>query len=309
MPVVQLAGLSRRSPACHNLWLDSSRKGAPPSSWHSYLTNAPSQTFILSPPQGNSYSWITNVAAGTNIVFIMTDSQGRQGGSTDFYTVSASDDSSCINSDSPGSTAQSTAASTATATATPSSAPSSSTNNGAVIGASIAGGAVLLVIIASLLWFFLQRKYKRGRDEEDESSTQGMNGTKRRGRSVDLLPDDQSSQSVARSPHTSDPLQGNERDVHGRSVYDPEPYVLPPPLPEAHDFFAATPRTESGTFPSASTDPAGHVRRSSMGTSMSGMTKAQMAASMGSGSVRSHGPARSVQFVISFFCETLILPP
>ncbi|KAF8610628.1 hypothetical protein BDV93DRAFT_540348 [Ceratobasidium sp. AG-I] len=307
------AGINGNTPSCNTTdpgtdftyQLNSALQQCRPYTWEGYQDAVQpvtitgliplGKTFILSPPAGNSYSWTTNVAAGTNIVFIMTDAQGRQGGSTDIYTVSASGDSSCINSDSPGSTAQSTAASTATAV--PSSVPSSSTNNGAIIGASIAGGAVLLSIIASLIWFFLQRKYKRNRHEEDESSIQGMNSAKRRGRSVDLLPDDQSGQSAARSPRTSDPLNGTERDANGRSVYDPEPYMLPPPPLDSHDPFAATPRAESGNFPpsaSGSGDLAAHARRGSMGTTMSGMTKAQMAASMAGGSVRSHGPARFV---------------
>jgi hypothetical protein len=225
----------------------------------------------------------------------MTDSQGRQGGSTDFYTVSASDDTTCINADSPGSTAQSTAAATSTASSTPTSNPSSSTNNGTVIGGSIAGGAVLLVTIASLVWF-LFRKRKRSRDAEDESSIQGMNH-KRRGRSVDLIPDDQSglsgrgAQYPLPSPHTGDPLQAHGRDAQGRSVYDPDPYVLPPPS-EAEGYFPRADDSWDGHEGMGAPGSVRHARGASIATtSAGGMSKAQMAAS---GSVRSHGQRRSV---------------
>ncbi|KAG9104181.1 hypothetical protein FRC06_004818 [Ceratobasidium sp. 370] len=244
------------------------------------------KTFILSPPEGNSYTWNANVASGTNIVFIMVDSTGRQGGSTDFYTVSASDDLSCINSNSPGSTAQSTAA--ATATSPPTSSPGT-TNNAAVIGASIAGGAVFLITLASLIWFILQRKQRRRRYGEDKSSVEGMTH-KRNGRSVDLITDDQSGHSRPQaqyplpSPHTSDPLQ-----AYGRSEYDPDPYVLPPPEPEG--YFPGADEVQ-GEGASGAPGPARHMRGFSASTAMTGgMSKAQMAAS---GSVRSHGTQRFV---------------
>ncbi|KAH7340431.1 hypothetical protein B0J17DRAFT_651324 [Rhizoctonia solani] len=238
------------------------------------------KTFVLNAPLGDSFSWTTNIASGTNIVFIVVDAQGRQGGSSDLYTVGASDDTSCITSDSPGSTAQVgtlTGSSTATATSTPTSTPANQNGNAAVIGSSIAGGAVFLVAIASLVWFFLLRKRKRSGDEDD--SMRGINAGKRRGRSVDLLPDDRSMHSAAGtavryplpSPHTGDPLHDSER---GRSVYDPDPYH--------EDEFR-----ELGL-----SDPF-HRRVMSTSTSMSGMSKAQMAAAA-SGSTRSHGPQRFI---------------
>ncbi|KAG8746694.1 hypothetical protein FRC10_003998 [Ceratobasidium sp. 414] len=246
------------------------------------------KTFILSPPVADSYTWNANVASGTNIVFIMVDSQGRQGGSTDFYTVSASDDSSCINSNSPGSTAQSTAV--ATASSSPTSSPSGTTNNATVIGASIAGAGVLLIALASLIWFILQRKQPRRRHDEDQSSVEGMTH-KRNGRSVDLIRDDQSGHSRPGaqyplvSPYSGDPLQ-----EHGRSVYDPDPYVLPPPSEAQGHFLGADEGQAEGT--SGAPGPSRHMRGLSVGTmTTGGMSKAQMAASA---SVRSHGTQRFV---------------
>lgn len=249
------------------------------------------KAFVLSPPQGPSFTWQANIASGTNIVFVVTDSRGRQGGSTDFYTVTASNDASCINADSPGSTAQSTAAATSTASSTPS---SGTTNNATVIGASIAGGAVFLVALASLIWFFLQRRNQLRRYEEDVSSVQVMT-KQRRARSVDLLPEDLSAHSGPStlyphpSPRTGDPLQAQLYDANGRSVYEPDPYVLPPPS-DPEGYF---PHTDNGSGSRASMAGSGrHARALSVATTATGgMNKAQMAAS---GSVRSAGPQRFI---------------
>ncbi|KAG8691924.1 hypothetical protein FRC11_004853 [Ceratobasidium sp. 423] len=295
--------------------LDSSLQQCRPYTWSHYETAVQpitvtgliplGKTFVLNAPLGNSYTWNANVASGTNIVFIVTDAQGRQGGSSDLYTVTASDDTSCLNSDSPGSTAQSgtstpTSTSGATATSTPSTTPTSQNSNAAVIGSSIAGGAVFLAAIASLVWFFLFRNKKRRSDEEDDSM-RGINAGKRRGRSVDLLPDDRSAHSAAGtvlryplpSPHTGDPL--NER---GRSVYEPEPYVLPPPPPDARSYFSGSSthyEDELGELSELGLGEPVHRRVMSTSTSTSGMSKAQMAAAASaSGSTRSHGPQRFI---------------
>ncbi|KAF8710465.1 hypothetical protein RHS03_02207, partial [Rhizoctonia solani] len=254
------------------------------------------KTFVLNAPLGDSFTWTTNVASGTNVVFIVVDAQGRQGGSTDLYTVGSSDDNTCITSDSPGSTAQAgTSISTPTVSPLPSSTstPTGQNNSAAIIGSSIAGGAVFLVAIASLVWFFLLKNQKRRPDEEDDSM-RGINASKRRGRSVDLLPDDHSVRSAAGaavryplpSPQTGDPLD-SER---GRSVYDPDPYVLPPPPPDAYGYF---PRASS--IHEEELSQPRHTRVMSNGTSMTGMSKAQMAAAASaSGSTRLQGPQRFI---------------
>ncbi|CCO26214.1 hypothetical protein BN14_00232 [Rhizoctonia solani AG-1 IB] len=254
------------------------------------------KTFILNAPLGDSYTWMTNIAAGTNVVFVVVDAQGRQGGSTDLYTVGSSDDNSCVTNDSPGSTAQSgTSTSISTATSTPSSTPTPASQNtsATVIGSSIAGGAVFLVAAASLIWFFLIKNGKRRPDEEDDSM-HGINASKRRGRSLDLLPDDRSAHSTAGaavryplpSPQTGDPLD-TER---GRSVYDPDPYVLPPPPPpDAPSYFPRTPNIPEELSES------GHTRVMSNGTSTIGMSKAQAAAAASaSASTRPQGPQRFI---------------
>lgn len=242
----------------------------------------------------------------------MVDAQGRQGGSTDLYTVSASDDSSCITSNSPGSTAQSattaSASASVSATSTPTSVASSpgstSTGNAAVIGSSIAGGAVFLFAIASLVWFLIQRRQKRRKDGEGDS-IEGINGSKQHGHSADLIPDHLSGRSGVGSlpsPFSGDPL--NREYI--RSVYDPEPYVLPPPPSDNESYHPRHTLDRSSVHHSEHGDPI-HTRVMSMSTSSgTGTSKAQMAAALAPGSVRSHGSQRWVVLVVRSISHLLI---
>lgn len=59
----------------------------------------------MNPPNGPSYHWIADVGAGTTMVFLMIDADGRQGGSSDILTVASSSESSCLDAQSPTSTA------------------------------------------------------------------------------------------------------------------------------------------------------------------------------------------------------------
>lgn len=54
------------------------------------------QSFALHPPEGPSYNWTANVAAGTPIIFTMIDSLGRNGGTADIRLVRISNDTSCL---------------------------------------------------------------------------------------------------------------------------------------------------------------------------------------------------------------------
>ncbi|KAF6766156.1 hypothetical protein DFP72DRAFT_8486 [Ephemerocybe angulata] len=128
------------------------------------------QPTVLHPPSGNTFSWTANVAAGTSMIFLMTDAQGRQGGASDIKLVGASDDSSCINGNSPSSTLKPTSASstasqtssTSKSTETPSS--SATPNNGLTIGAiagTVIGSLLFLAVIVTLGLFFLKSMKKK----------------------------------------------------------------------------------------------------------------------------------------------------
>ena len=52
----------------------------------------------MHPPVGPSYTWTANVASGTDLFFLATDSEGRSGGCTERISTSESDDESCLTS-------------------------------------------------------------------------------------------------------------------------------------------------------------------------------------------------------------------
>ncbi|KAG9127168.1 hypothetical protein FRC07_000377 [Ceratobasidium sp. 392] len=117
---------------------------------------------------------------------------------------------------------------------------------------------------------------------------------KRKGRSVDLITDNRSghSESVGHDPRTADPLRPHGHDAHERNVYDPDPYVLPPP--SARESQGSAPHVNEGQDDASDSTPRSprHGRGMSMGTTTTGgMSKAQMAVP---GSARSHGTQRFV---------------
>lgn len=122
------------------------------------------QSFVLSPPAGPTFSWNTNVARGTSIMFLMIDALGRQGGSSDVKTVGSSDDSSCLNSQSPSSTSAAPSSTTGSTvpTNTASSTPGPTTAAGGTpigaIAGTVIGALLFLAVVISLTLFFLKKR-------------------------------------------------------------------------------------------------------------------------------------------------------
>ncbi|KAG2061772.1 hypothetical protein BDR06DRAFT_945802 [Suillus hirtellus] len=119
------------------------------------------ESLILYPPIGPSYTWVADVSAGTTLVFVMTDSQGRQGGSSDLETVTLSNNAACLSSNSPSSTASvpsSTTASTSTGISPTSSQNTSSSSNTATIASAAIGCVVALAALTSLGMFLLRKR-------------------------------------------------------------------------------------------------------------------------------------------------------
>lgn len=127
------------------------------------------QTTIMNPPNGPLYQWIADVAAGTTMVFLMVDSQGRQGGSSDILTVASSGDNTCLNAHSPTSTAGPPARGTGppvvTQTAT------SKVPVGAIAGTAL-GALIALAALVTLGLFFL-KKWRDGRRSVYDTSIFG----------------------------------------------------------------------------------------------------------------------------------------
>ncbi|KAJ7596969.1 hypothetical protein C8J56DRAFT_1158966 [Mycena floridula] len=152
------------------------------------------QSFVLNPPKGTtSYNWTTDVFNGTSLIFIMTDALFRQGGSSDLYTVVSSDDTSCINKNSPSSTIGPSSTSSPSQTSNPSvSASSTSTPSGTPVGAiagTVMGALIFLAVTITLGLFYLRKR----RDQQSSWENTGFRRNSHRVRSqVDLVRDDNS---------------------------------------------------------------------------------------------------------------------
>ncbi|KAI8990532.1 hypothetical protein BD414DRAFT_413419 [Trametes punicea] len=165
-------------------------------------------TFVLNPPVGStSYDWVANVQSGTTLLFIATDSKGRQGGCSQAYQVQLSDDASCLTKDSPASVAHppslttpatskptpsktqsganATASSSVSATAAPDSGSSSKTSAGTV-AAAVIGCLVGAFAVSTLGWFYFRRR--RGLSLLRRGSGSGFFG-KFQKKEVDLMHD------------------------------------------------------------------------------------------------------------------------
>ncbi|KAF8326076.1 uncharacterized protein EI90DRAFT_3018799 [Cantharellus anzutake] len=187
--------------------------------------------FTLYPPANATlYNWTADVAAGTDLMFIMNDSQGRQGGSTDILGVGLSDAKGCLDSSSPSSTTrtsmytQTQPGGTGTSTASPAPGGSGRGSSTAAIGGGVAGGIVALTAIALLVWWLRRRDQAAVRRRSGTSGLMEVSSRKRRG-PVDLLPD-------SRDAQAHYPLNGvgvAHHDGSSPNDYEPVPYVLPPP--------------------------------------------------------------------------------
>ncbi|KAG1860640.1 hypothetical protein DFJ58DRAFT_778309 [Suillus subalutaceus] len=123
----------------------------------------------------DTFTSVVDVHQGTNLVYFVTDSEGRQGGVSGFEQVLGSSNSSCLSANSPSSTAGISATSTASPTSSSSSPSSSSSgspsqSNVAVIAGAVGGGGavlIALVIFGMCLW----RKRRASRSLDVQSPT------------------------------------------------------------------------------------------------------------------------------------------
>ncbi|RDX47752.1 hypothetical protein OH76DRAFT_1557557 [Lentinus brumalis] len=171
--------------------------------------------FVLNPANGSkTFSWIPNVAGGTQLFFYMVDSLGQQGGTTGVMTVEQSGDSSCLDSSSPASTGNPsslvTATSTSTSTQTGTISASSSTSHRRV-GTLIAAIVVPVVAVITLVIgvFICYRRRRRN------GGVRVLGPRKSRKPVVDLMkgdPDTPPQMEEVGSPTTATPF------LHGRSL-------------------------------------------------------------------------------------------
>jgi hypothetical protein len=131
------------------------------------------QPFVWNSVNSFTFSSVVNVNTGTNLLYFVTDSTGRQGGVSGFEQVLGSSDSSCLSANSPSSTAGMSATATASPTSSSSSSSSSSsTSNVALIAGTAGGGAVVLTALIVLMCLWRKRRARRSLDVQ--SSTKSL---------------------------------------------------------------------------------------------------------------------------------------
>jgi len=203
------------------------------------------------------------------MIFFMTDSQGRQGGSSDVRIVGYSDDSSCLTGLSPSSTqsrpgASQTAPST-TASSKPSISSTSPPSNGisiAAIAGTVIGALLFLAVVITLGLFFLRRK----RDAAGGIAPSSLKRHSRRaGSAIDLtydsapvgqpygIPQNNSVpiSNYPYSPSSGPPFSDNPfYDSPPESQYQPSSRYLPPSQFDAASQYSSSRYQFSDTTPS-----------------------------------------------------------
>ncbi|KAI0705750.1 hypothetical protein C8T65DRAFT_830524 [Cerioporus squamosus] len=117
-------------------------------------------TFVLNPENGSHiFDWKVNIVGGTQVLFFMTDSGARQGGTESVMTVLQSGDMSCLGSGSPASVTN-PPASTSTQTGTASASSSAShISTGTLVAAIVAPVvAVTMLAIGTIIWYCRRRR-------------------------------------------------------------------------------------------------------------------------------------------------------
>jgi hypothetical protein len=141
----------------------------------------PGGNFIELGSSSPSFSWNTNVTAGTSMVFVMVDARGQQGGCSDVKIVGQSTDASCLLASGDVLT-QTSAAPSATNTGAPSGSATPTTTSGApaatsadpsdsdggghgshvaLIAGSVAGVVVAAAVLVTLGMFCVQQRRRR----------------------------------------------------------------------------------------------------------------------------------------------------
>ena len=199
--------------------------------------------FLLNPPVGDpSYSWNVNVAHGTSMLFFMTDSRGRQGGSSDVRIVGVSDDSSCLNNLSPASTSHPPGP---TQIGSPSASPSNSTSpppsppspiSAAGIAGAIIGSVLFLSVVVTLALFVLKR----------------VSGKKPERRRIDSQVDLNENLGAGPLAHPYGPsppgTQTTPTHPFDSNSYVGDPALLPPPQRYANDKYRTSNSSLSGYY-------------------------------------------------------------
>ncbi|KII93896.1 hypothetical protein PLICRDRAFT_694980 [Plicaturopsis crispa FD-325 SS-3] len=227
--------------------------------------------FKLHPSKGvTSYDWTANVAAGSPIIFNVVDAQNREGGDSDLLQIGNSDETSCLNSNSPTTTSNAPAAASQTSAApaatTVASGPTISI--GAIAGTAV-GGLIALAVLVTLGLFFL-RKRRNGGAGGIETNSEWRRS--RRVNSVNLLYDPNQTPRISNSNgyHPADTSSATAPidpppEFMESNHYAPSPFILPQMNQEIEAFPLRTPTSSDGSRPSMAMSPAARRKASLAG--------------------------------------------
>ncbi|KAL0067450.1 hypothetical protein AAF712_005437 [Marasmius tenuissimus] len=191
---------------------------------------------------GTGFDWTPNIRAGTTLHIVGSDGRGTGNGGSTRPNVgdNINRDNSCLNDQSPSSTAGNPAGGSyptdSSGNGVSESGGGNKTNVGAIVGG-VVGGVFALIALALVLWFFRKRSQDRRRPHE---------------KPVDLLNADEGDES--------------DRRQHLPQYYEPEPFLMPDPTVAGseHDtegrplstHYSDRPSSRSGTPDIASTSGA-----------------------------------------------------
>lgn len=156
---------------------------------------------------GTGFSWTPSIREGTTLNIVGNDGRGNGTGGSSRLTVSQNlqNDNSCLNSNSPSSTAGSPAGGSyptdPSGDSTGGSSSGSSTNVGAIVGG-VVGGVVGLLALLLILYFIRRRSNRNSHLKE---------------KPVDLLQADEGDE----RPH--------DRPAQLPEYYQPDPFIVPDP--------------------------------------------------------------------------------
>ncbi|KDQ56631.1 hypothetical protein JAAARDRAFT_47987 [Jaapia argillacea MUCL 33604] len=170
----------------------------------------------LFPPIGpTSYNWTANLTAGSSVVFVMFDFQGRQGGASNITTVGYSGNYSCLH-DSSTSTSSMAPPPTQTSNTNPTTGTTYYLSPGNIAGIVI-GVAFGVAVFALMIWYCMKRR-KEDKEVEREPPN---SGTKPFRDSLDLAQEQPAESSLG---------------LMTPGEYTPTPFMLQtPPTPENHN--------------------------------------------------------------------------
>jgi hypothetical protein len=204
------------------------------------------QSTVLHPPvESTTFDWLANVEAGTSMIFVMVDSQGRQGGSSDVETVGFTNDRTCLNGSSPSSTPALIPTSTpklvptsslkpTVASTTRSKHSNSAGSSTGVIAGAVTGALVALAAFVTLGLFFIKRRHNNRPYGEQRSHRNS-----RRLQSIDNIHYQSQGQWLNSYPYPQPSLvsSGPPSAAHfiPREPFHGNPYVPPPPPQTSYD--------------------------------------------------------------------------